>query len=456
MTTLKKIDNSSQIGIENSLSIFDLPPTNVAINKSQVREILPLTALNDSGPYVFRMFADSHFIDLSKTWFYLATRIERFDPTNAEWVVTDETNNEYDKKIAVINNFGHSFIQQLKININNVEVFSSGPLYAYRAYILHELGYSHETRKGLHEANCYYTDSKIDQDNVESDGYKARQARFAKGAICETMVKLNFDLARQENLMLSNSDVIFTIHRNNDDFLLHSPFYKKGDTTISASSHREYRIKIIDMRLYVRCVDVTQSLNNAISRQLEVSSAKYPIRRVEMRSLYLSKGRSDAVWNVFTSVIPRRLIIGLVSNDAFAGKKHLSPFVFEHAKIRSISVEAHGNVYPASPYVFDFEHNRFIRAFIDMYSGLMLDDGDRTISIGLAKFKATHCFFVVPLTSTLDDSPGFELIKNGTTTIKVQFADEVKEIGYEMICLGEFDSIVSISSDRIISNDGQV
>ena len=454
MTTLKKIDQSSSVAIENSLAIFDLPPTQVAINKSQVRELLPLTALNQSGAYVFRLFPDNQFVDLSKTWFYLATSLERFDKDKKEWVPTDDTD-EFDPKIAVINNFGHSFIQSLKININNVEVFSSGPLYAYRAYILHELGYSHETRKGIHEANCYYPD-KIDQNDITGEGFKARQKRFAEGAVCETMVKLNFDLARQENLLLSNSDVIFTIHRNNDDFLLHSPFYKKADATVSAAGHHEYRIKILDMRLYVRTVDVTQSLNNAISRQLEVSSAKYPIRRVEMRSLFLSKGRSDVSWNAFTSVIPRRLIITFVSNDAYSGKKHLSPFVFENAKIRTISVEANGNVYPAAPYVFDFESNKFIRAFVDMYAGLMLDEGNRTVSIGMAKFKTSHCFFVIPLTSTLDDSPGFDLIRNGTTTIKVQFADEVKDVGYEMIVLGEFDSIVSINSDRIISNDGQI
>ena len=84
MTTLKKIDKASPEGVENNLNIFDLPATNIAINKSSMRELLPLSAVNDLGPYVFRLFPDNQFVDMSKTWFYLATTIERKDGN--KWV----------------------------------------------------------------------------------------------------------------------------------------------------------------------------------------------------------------------------------------------------------------------------------------------------------------------------------------------------------------------------------
>jgi hypothetical protein len=200
----------------------------------------------------------------------------------------------------------------------------------------------------------------------------------------------------------------------------------------------------------------TQSLNNAISKHLESSSAKYPIRRIEMRSIFVGKGRTDLAWNCFTNVVPRRLIIGFVSNDAYSGRKSLSPFVFEHANVRSICAEASGNTFPNIAYNLDFSENKFIRAFTDLYSGLMLDSSDRTISLGMVKYMKTHCFFVIPMTSTLDDSPGFETIKNSTTCVKVIFNEPIKDEGYEMIVLGEFDGIISVDKDRIITSDGQV
>lgn len=467
MTTLKKIDRLSAEGIENSLAIFELPATNVAINKTNTRELLPLAALNDSGPYTFRLFADNQFPDLSRTWLYLATRIEK--KVGDDWVpiaVVPEKAatateaavpaNKDDQHVGVIQNFGQSFIRQLTMNISNVEVFNSGIHYAYRAYILHELGLSHETKRALHEAGCYYPDD-IDQNKSENKGFKARAARFSEGTTCETLVRLNFDLGNQDLLMLSNSDIIITIHRNSDDFLLLCPFYKRhDDAEVSAANHRSYRLKILDMRLYVKTVDVTQSLNNAISRHLETNLAKYPIRRIEMRSLFIGKGRTDLAWNCFTSVVPRRLIIGFVSNNAYSGSKTLSPFTFEHANVRTICAEANGNTYPNVAYNLNFADNKFIRAFTDLYSGLGIDNIDKTISIGMVKFMTSHCFFVIPMTSTLEDSPGFETIRNSTTTLKVQFSVPIKDEGYEIIVLGEFDGIISIDKDRIVTSDGQV
>ena len=454
MTTLKKIDKASPEGVENNLNIFDLPPTNVAINKSAVRELLPLSAINDLGPYVFRLFPDNQFVDLSKTWLYLATTIER-KSTTGEWVPIADTVVP-DTHTGVIQNFGHSFVKTLKISINGVECFDSGNLYAYRAYMLHELGYSHEIRRGLHEANCYYIDD-IPQEHYQNQGFKNRCARFANGKICETMVKLNFDLARQENLILNNSDIIFSLHRNSDNFLILAPDYeiKEGTETVAKTNIIEYRIHVNDIRLYVKCVDIAQSLNNAISKQLELTAAKYAMRKVEMRSVFLSQGRTEVSYNVFNSVVPRRLIIGFVSSDRYSGNKALSPFTFDHAHVRTISAEANGNTYPAAPYVFDFDKNKFVRAFVDMYAGLGMDEGDRTISINFTKFLNGWCFFVIPMTSTLEDTPGFELIRNGTTCVKVQFIKAINE-AYEMIVIGEFDTILSINTDRVLSTDGSI
>jgi hypothetical protein len=205
----------------------------------------------------------------------------------------------------------------------------------------------------------------------------------------------------------------------------------------------------------MKCVDVVQSLNNAISKQLEIMPAKYALRKIETRSVFLSIGRTEISYNVFNSVVPRRLIIGFVANDRYSGNKTKSPFTFDHINIRTISAEANGNTYPAAPYVLDFANNKFVRAFVDLYTGLGLDDGDRTISINFTKFLNGWCFFVIPMTSTLEDTPGFELIKNGTTSVKAQFNNALTE-GYEMIIIGEFDSILSINTDRVLSSDGSI
>ncbi|KAL3080194.1 hypothetical protein niasHS_013866 [Heterodera schachtii] len=175
---------------------------------------------------------------------------------------------------------------------------------------------------------------------------------------CETMVRLNFDLAHQSALMLNNQDVIFTIHRNSDSFLLLTPPGKKTDGTFAGKTAKEYRIRVHDLRLY-SSVGVK-------------TSAKYPLRKIEMRSIFLGKGRTELAHNVFTSTLPRRLIccFGLYRRLFWQPKV---------VTLQNLNTQI-------TPYLlsFDAAQQRFVRAFVDMYAGLGLDDSDtKTVSIGM-------------------------------------------------------------------------
>jgi hypothetical protein len=338
MSTVEKIDAGSQPGVDNSLNLFSLPPTTVAFNKSTLRELLPITALDNNGPYCFRIFSDNQFIDLSRTWFYLETCIEKQTATGT-WVKIGTTND--DKNVSVCNNFGNSFIKRLDIKVNGKEIFNSGTNYAYRAYLNHELFTSNETRKTLSEASCYYADTHANPPPLyyENEGFKNRKARFAQGQTCYTMSKLDFDLAEQSNLFINNVDILFTIYRNDDDWLIIAPNHSVTEANAGGTENAtKYRIKVLAMKIYVVMVDVVQNLQNVIARHLISEPAKYALRKVDVRNFYLGPGRQDLVYNVFQSTVPRRLIVGFVNRRSFIGDKKSTPFYFENANVRSISV----------------------------------------------------------------------------------------------------------------------
>src|SRR5256885_16551435 len=77
MTTVKLIDPDSGVGFDNRLDLFNILPSNVAIVKSRIREILPIATITQEGPYTFRDWADNQFRDLSKTFVYLELGIEK-------------------------------------------------------------------------------------------------------------------------------------------------------------------------------------------------------------------------------------------------------------------------------------------------------------------------------------------------------------------------------------------
>ena len=83
----------------------------------------------------------------------------------------------------------------------------------------------------------------------------------------------------------------------------------------------EYRINVHEVKLYCTLVDVVQSLRNQIARQLAITPAKYPLRKIDMRSLYLPNRMTNFTWNVFTSIVPRRIMVFLVENKRFDGEE---------------------------------------------------------------------------------------------------------------------------------------
>nr|CAD2191450.1 unnamed protein product [Meloidogyne enterolobii] len=461
MTTLKKIDKDSSEGVDNRLSFFSIPSTNVGIQRSAYKEILPLNALNQSaGPFIFRYFGDSLYLDLSKTFLSLILSLERKDVASGEWIPISDgeaADLKGDKFAGVAQYLGLTWIRRLTLSINGIQCYDSGIHYAYRCILLHELGADREVSKGIYEAALYYKDA-VDKDDFEGSGFKSRASRFAKGKLCRMFSHLDYDMARQNQLLIPHSDVIWTIYRNSDEFLIHTPKYRSA--TALLDNNNTYRLRLHDMRIFVKQVDLSMSLNNAIARHLEQSPAKYAYRKIDIRSVFLGKGRQEITHAAFTSTCPRRLIISFVSSPAFTGNTALSPFTFEHANLRSVSAEFGGFQFPAVSYDFDFADNNFVRAYVDMFVGMDLDNwpntDQRTLDISMKEFSKSSCFFVIPMTSTLEDTNGLELIRQGTTTVRCIFNQPIKDDGYEMIIMGEFDSILSINADRVLSTDGSV
>ncbi|HEX4851518.1 MAG TPA: hypothetical protein VFV08_11960, partial [Puia sp.] len=215
---LKKIDTISVPAVENSLALFDILPTTVAFNRTHTRELLPIMTVTRNGPFTFRLFSDNQFVDFSKTWFFLRTSLEKKD--GDKWVKTLETN-QSDNHVGVIQNYTSSFINRLKVSINSTNVFDSDVLYPWRAYISTELGTDVSFRRGLLEAGGYFVDTPgKEMTSPENEGLMKRAIQFRGGKKVSSMALLNFDLAHQSNLFVNNTDIIFEIWPEKDEFLL--------------------------------------------------------------------------------------------------------------------------------------------------------------------------------------------------------------------------------------------
>jgi hypothetical protein len=289
--------------------------------------------------------------------------------------------------------------------------------------------------------------STLRHDSAQDRGFTARCELFAGGHKPVFLSRLDFDLGNQELYLLNHMDLLFTIYKAKDTFLLQN--LAPGDTS-------RFRVYIHSAKLYVKMIDVQPSLNMAIYSQLEKQPAKYAVRKTEIKSCFLNAGRTEVEHNVFSSAIPRRLTIALVANRAFNGDLTLSPFNFKHFNIRELSVHAGGQIYPPIPYNMNFESQNYARPFVDAYESLGLANSDRSCDISWDQFGSGWTMFVIPMTSTLDDSCGFELIRSGTTSVRMQFSEPIPAGGVEMIVLGEFDQMILIDFNRRVLTDSTI
>uniref|UniRef100_A0A914HPM1 Uncharacterized protein n=1 Tax=Globodera rostochiensis TaxID=31243 RepID=A0A914HPM1_GLORO len=422
MSCPKRISEQSALAFNSALNVFAVPPTNVSVSRSFFRELLPLSTISQEGPYLFRMFNDSLWADLSRVYLYLELSIKKPNAHGVD-VPIDAAD---DADVGPCQSIGQTFVQQLKVEVQNTELYDSGTLYPYKAYITNELSFPDNVKRNFMASSGYYP--SLTHDDRNDTGFRQRCSRFAGGRKAQFFSRLDFDLGNQELYLLSNMDILFTIYRARNSFLLQC-------LAQNVAAGRQYSLFVHDIKLYVKMVEVQPSLNMSIYKTLEKQPATYAVRRTEVKSCFLTAGRTELDHAVFSAAIPRRITIALVINRAFNGAYALSPFDFRPYNIRDISVHAGGNVYPAVPHRMNFKGADYVRPFVDMYEALGMANSERSMDISLEQFRDGWTFFVVPMTSTLDDSCGFELLRSGTTSVRLQFNEEVPPGGVEMICL---------------------
>ena len=433
----KLIDSVSLPGIKTELNLFNVPPTQVVVENCHWNEINLRNACSNTGPYEFHIGSNPQYLHLAKNYLFTEFRIVKEDGTPLIHDLQDPNN---DPLIGPINLIAKTFIRQVKLALNGTEVFDSGDKYAFRAYLETELNYGEDAKNSHLQAALYHADGpplKIDSD--ENSGLIARSKYFENSAWVQVMAPIHCDLFTQNKYLLNNIDLRLTIYRNPDAFCILAP-----------QAAQKYKFEINSMKWYVKGIDVSKSVSLAIERSLAQYSAKYPIRRVEMRTIHVNAGLRETPENaIFNGQVPRRIVICCVDADAYHGTYKKSPFNFKNFGIDEVSINAAGQTYPAKPLALDFSTNNFTRAFIQLFEGLGISDDNKGNNINLPKFKNGHCIFAFDLSPDEDDgSDHWDLIKEGATTVNIHFANPTPNEGIEILVYGEFDNLLTIDHTR--------
>ncbi|KAL3068650.1 hypothetical protein niasHT_038303 [Heterodera trifolii] len=366
------------------------------------------------------------YVDLSKVFVCTEFKLKKVAD---DGVVVDVPANA---AVGLIQMPGATFIRNLKVHINQREVYDSNQLYSYKVFMDTELSYPVSAKEAYFGVAGYFRDSDPTKVNDK------RKKAVEESKSFQTISKLSADIFNQDLYMISNVEIDIELALQSDDFMIHQ----------EAANRDKYTLEVVDCRLIVKTVDLMDGLSLDIAKKLDLEPARYGIRKTLMKSLFITGGRYDFSANLFTEEVPRRVIIELVPNQNYIGHNQKNPFYFNHHNVRDIELTASGRTYPQFPYNLDYKNNRYARAYHDTQEHLGMACTTESNGISYSMFKTAYCLYVFQMTNSQEDSPGFELIKEGCTAVNIRFAEAVPNEGVTLIAYADMSG-ENYSSDFV-------
>lgn len=226
----KKIDPSSGDSIPAGLDLFNLPDTEVAVERTYERELLLLNPVGQS-PFNFKISTGTSFMDPTKTRIVTQWRMwkkAKADNTN-NWKPIEATDN-----ITTINGMGSAWIKNIQLRSGGQTIYHSNNLYHYKAIIENELNFSEDAKKSSMSMFGYFYEpfgkSEVYR-STQGDSWKDRRDPFLDGKIVEYSTPVYADIFQQPQFLPSHLEFDVEIYPMDAKFLLYSPQYEYTDST---------------------------------------------------------------------------------------------------------------------------------------------------------------------------------------------------------------------------------
>jgi len=242
-----------------------------------------------------------------------------------------------DKTVGTVNNLLHSLFESVRIIVNDAHISIAPGNYPYKAYIANCLTYPPSVKTSQLICQGWVTDTAPHMGpTIANSGFEARSLMFrtnydsTKPYRKEGVTlfgRLMHDLVTCETGLPPNTKVKIQLDRSSDEFVIMS----------AEDDPEKYKIKILNIALYIPVAQLSASVFNEISsiltRKILPKVITIHYRRIEVRPTAVPKNKvnfySDSIFN--DSDLPCRIVICFVDSKAHNGTYHTNPFDFQRS-----------------------------------------------------------------------------------------------------------------------------
>lgn len=424
-------------GVKTEFMAHSVPPTQSSIENTRVVEYSPVSALNDKPGSLIEFSippSAEEFIDLDET--YIQVRMSYSSTTKTTSTAGAVTEADTPQaSLSPTNNLLHNLFSKVELTVGHHCVNPNSTYYPYRAYIETLLGFSGEAKQTFLSTAGWLT---AEGETIEAAS-KVRGEKWPINKEFTLYGKLFLDLAGQDKLLLNGTNMRLALQLNKPEFMF---FCSTANTTVT--------ISLKDVKLYVLKKKATSAQMEITKKMLEKSSAKYSIRRVEVRNHIITAGTSSvSLDNVFSGTLPSRLIVGFVENAALTGTLSKNPFNFKHFHLNHASAIVNGEEVPRVPFRPDFANDLYQREYFELFHGISKIYPGPKCDLTEKMYKDGHTLLCFNLTADGSDSSHghFNPIRRGTVRIDLKFAKALSQVT-SVVVFAEFDGIITIDKER--------
>lgn len=417
---------------KNELDLFASNPTNASIISDNYAILSGGTLKGDESQINFSVPATEFYTDLTSIFLKLEIKLSKLD----ESIITDTD------KIGVINNFGHSIFDKVKVLLGPTgiqkEVETEGN-YAYKAYFLNILNHdSHAQTTWLR--NCLFIkDDPFQFDNVEIDetksdknvGYINRRKRVLDAkSIVDLKFQLHCDIFHLHKYLISGIPIRIELIKNNNNFIL------MGSSGFKAS--------IIKAVLSVRQCEISNSVKLAHIAALQIGSIKYPLKQNNIQVQTLLSGALSYEYIISSKVLPNKIVFAFVEDSAYNGSLTKNPFNFQHFNLSDFILKINSKTIHLQ---VDYDNDKYVEAYNELCDSL-----DFSTNITRHDFKGGNAFYVFNLNSDKGCFGQNNLLKTGSIQIELKFA-KIFSVALKLIIFTENTNQIEIDKDYNIKFD---
>lgn len=266
-----------------------------------------------------------------------------------------------------------SIFKQIEIDVGGFSAPELGNNFShYKAYFETVLTYSQSARDSHLRASILKMDvaQRFEDYTVNggghNTGYQQRRLLTAQSISMQICTPVHCDFLQLNKYIPPGVEITIRFHRSPDAFAI-----------VAHNNNNQFKVVIEDIKLYVRHVTLSDDIVKQHIKLFEKGPAIFSLNKTILKTIAHPAGLTHVtVPNLFTGLLPKSIIIALVSAASFNGTYATNPYYFRHYSCNYSVLNVNGDNIPSDPYRPNFAQTLFAREYRDFFDNVGISHDD--------------------------------------------------------------------------------